>query len=222
MQQPENLNKIYPPIIFVNSKLKKPNFLRRKIDERIEKFRIYSSVTDISSVSRRYFVIGFFDGVLTVLGMIMGAHLSGEATSQIIISAGIATGLAHGISSGWGAYEAERIEQSIMVREKQKALLVEDKSCAVTKAHKFATYISSFVHAVAPIPAAIIPLIPYMFLDADKALIPAIALGLTSLFSVGAFMGAISKRNLLIAGLRMMLAGVATLAIVTILNPSHL
>ncbi|MBO8182286.1 MAG: VIT1/CCC1 transporter family protein [Archaeoglobus sp.] len=182
---------------------------------------MYSCITDLSSTSRRYFVIGFFDGVLTILGMIMGAHLSGQATSEIIISAGIATGLALGISSGWGAYEAEKIEQTIMMREKQRALLVK-KSSAVSRAHVFATYISSLVHAIAPIPAAYLPLIPYFFMRADDALIPSIVVGLTSLFIVGALMGKISKRNILIAGLRMMLAGLITLAVVTVLNPSHL
>jgi len=200
---------------------KKTNSFKKKLEDRLERYRMYSCITDLSSTSRRYFVIGFFDGVLTILGMIMGAHLSGQATSQIIISAGIATGLALGISSGWGAYEAEKIEQTIMMREKQKALLVE-KSSAVSRAHVFATYISSLVHAFAPIPAAFIPLIPYVFMEAEKALVPAVIVGLSSLFVVGSMMGKISKRNILIAGLRMMLAGVATLAVVTVLNPSHL
>ncbi len=199
---------------------KKANSFKKKFEDRLEKYRMYSCITDLSSTSRRYFVIGFFDGVLTILGMIMGAHLSGQATPQLIISAGIATGLALGISSGWGAYEAEKIEQTIMMREKQKAMLVE-KSSAVSKAHVFATYISSLVHAFAPIPAAFIPLIPYFFMEVEEALIPAVVMGLSSLFVVGAFMGKISKRNILIAGLRMMLAGLITLGVVTILNPSH-
>jgi predicted membrane protein (TIGR00267 family) len=198
---------------------KEKNF-KKRFEETFEKYRMYSRMTDLPSTSRRYFVIGFFDGVLTILGMIMGAHLSGQATSGIIISAGIATGLALGISSGWGAYEAEKIEQTITMREKQKAMLLENNS-AVSKAHLFATYVSSLVHAIAPIPAAFIPLIPYFFMRADEALIPAIVVGLVSLFFVGALMGKVSKRNLLIAGLRMMLAGLITLIVVTILNPSH-
>jgi len=193
----------------------------KKLRDGIDKYRIYSNITDITSVSRRYFVIGFFDGVLTVLGMIMGAHLSGGATSEIVISAGIATGLALGISSGWGAYEAEKIEQTIAMREKQKALLVNRESNTITKAHDFATYVSSTVHAIAPIPAAIIPLIPYMYMDAEKALYPAIGMGLTALFVVGALMGKVSKRNILIAGMRMVIAGLLTLVVVTLLNPSH-
>ncbi len=198
------------------------NSIKLKFKGIIDRYRIYSSITDIDSVSRRYFVIGFFDGVLTILGMIMGAHLSGSATSEIIISAGIATGLALGISSGWGAYEAEKIEQTIMKREKQKALLINRKSDTISKAHEFATYVSSTVHAIAPIPAAILPLIPYMFLPADDALVPAIGVGLFSLFVVGAIMGRVSKRNIIRAGLRMFLAGVLTLLVVTVLNPSHL
>ncbi|RLI71741.1 hypothetical protein DRO97_09560 [Archaeoglobales archaeon] len=187
----------------------------------VEDYRLYSSVTNISSISRRYFVIGFFDGVLTVLGMIMGAHLSGEASSTLIITAGIATALALGISSGWGAFEAERIEQLIIKREKEKAMLKNVKGCAIDKAHEFATMISSIVHGIAPIPAAIIPLIPYVFFPLNQAFYLALAFGLSSLFVVGAFLGKISKTNLIVAGLRMVIAGLVTLIVVTVLSPSH-
>ena len=187
----------------------------------IEDYRLYSSMADISSISRRYFVIGFFDGVLTVLGMIMGAHLSGDMTKELIISAGIATALALGISSGWGAFEAERIEQLIAKREKERALLKDIRGCTIDKAHEFATMISSIVHGVAPIPAAIIPLFPYVFLPVERAFYLALAFGLTSLFVVGTLLGRISKTNLIVAGLRMVVAGVVTLLVVTILSPSH-
>ncbi|RLI75482.1 hypothetical protein DRP05_14700 [Archaeoglobales archaeon] len=187
----------------------------------LENYRLYSSMTDISSISRRYFVIGFFDGVLTVLGMIMGAHLSGEASPSLIVTAGVATALALGISSGWGAFEAERIEQLIVKRRKEKALLKNVKGCAIEKAHEFATVVSSIVHGFAPIPAAIIPLLPYLFLPLNQAFYVSLALGLSSLFVVGMFLGRISKTNLIVAGLRMIVAGLVTLAVVTTLSPSH-
>jgi predicted membrane protein (TIGR00267 family) len=178
-------------------------------------------MTDIKSVSRRYFVIGYFDGVLTVLGMIMGAHLSGEASSRLIISAGVATALALGISSAWGAYEAERIEQNIMKSKKEKALLVDSRGCLIDRAHKFASYVSSAVHGIAPIIAAMVPIVPYILLPENEAFYLALILGLSSLFVVGSAVGKIAKFNILISGLRMVLAGLVTMIVVTLLSPSH-
>lgn len=193
--------------------------------KRIRKFRndleLYSKMTDITSISRRYFVIGFFDGVLTILGMIIGAHMVGEASSRLIISAGVATALALGISSSWGAFEAERIEQKIMKDEKDKALLVNSRECSIDRAHRFATYVSSIVHGIAPIIAALIPLFPYMFLPLEEAFIAAVSLGLLSLFIVGAVMGKVARFNIIMSGFRMLLAGILTALLVTILSPSH-
>lgn len=192
---------------------------------RIKNFRnnleLYSKMTDITSISRRYFVIGFFDGVLTILGMIIGAHAVGEVSSRLIISAGIATALALGISSSWGAFEAERIEQKITKDEKNKALLVNSRESSIDKAHRFATYVSSIVHGVAPIIAASIPLLPYTVLPIEEAFIAAVSLSFLSLFTVGAVMGKVARFNIIMSGLRLMLAGILTALLVAILSPSH-
>jgi len=192
---------------------------------RIRKFKsdleLYSKMTDLTSISRRYFVIGFFDGILTILGMIIGAHMVGEASSKLIISAGVATALALGISSSWGAFEAERIEQKIMKDEKDKALLINSKECSIDRAHRFATYISSIVHGVAPIIAALIPILPYVFLPLETAFIAAVSLSFLSLFIVGAIMGRVARFNIILSGFRTLLAGLLTALLVTIISPSH-
>ncbi len=193
--------------------------------DRIKKFKddleLYSRMTDITSISRRYFVIGFFDGVLTILGMIIGAHMAGEASSRLILSAGVATALALGISSSWGAFEAERIEQKIMKDRKERALLINSKECSIDRAHQFATYVSSIIHGISPIIAAFIPLLPYVFLPIEEAFTVAVSLGFASLFVVGSIMGRLAKFNIVLSGFRMLLAGILTALLVTILSPSH-
>jgi len=186
----------------------------------VEKYKLYSQITDLSSVSRRYFVIGFFDGALTILGLIMGAHLSGEASNNLIISAGIATALALGISSGFGAYEAEIIEQNIKKKEIERAML-SNVGGVIDSAHKVAIYFSAFIHGIAPLIASLIPLVPYAVLPLDLAFYSSMVLGFVSLFVVGFIFGRISKTNVLIAGLKFVLAGVITLIVITILNPTH-
>jgi len=179
-------------------------------------------MTDIVPVSRRYFIVGFFDGVLTIQGMILGAYLSGKSTTELIISAGIATALALGISSGWGAYEAEMVEQRALKKKREKALLKKVNGGIMERAHNFAIWMSAFVHAISPIIAAVITLSAFFFFPKDFAFIISIATGFILLFIIGLYMGKISRTNILVSGLRLLLAGVATLIVVTILNPSHI
>ena len=195
--------------------------MKNKLKKLREKINLYSEVTNLTSVSRRYFIIGFFDGVLTILGLIIGSHLSGEISARLIITAGVATALALGISSSWGAFEAERIEQKIMKDQKERALLINSKESAIDRAHRFAAYVSSIIHGIAPIIGAILPIIPYAFLPLKEAFIAAITIGFASLFILGAVMGRSAKFNMFVSGFRMFLAGVLTAVVVTILSPSH-
>ncbi|ADB58062.1 VIT1/CCC1 transporter family protein [Archaeoglobus profundus] len=191
-------------------------FLRNIFD----KYKLYSQITDISSISRRYFVIGYFDGVLTIMGLVVGAHLSGEISNTLIISAGFATALALAVSSGFGAYEAEIIEQSIRIKELEKAMLCEVGGVIET-AHKVAIYTSALVHAIAPLIGALIPLIPYIILPASIAYYDSLAIGFLSLFAVGFSFGRLSSTNVILAGLKFVLAGIITLIVIIVLNPVH-
>lgn len=188
---------------------------------KIKEIKYYFTLADVSSISRRYFIIGFFDGILTILGLNIGAFLSKHINTELMISATIATGLALGISSGWGAYEAERIEQNIERFEKEKALLLNKKDTILHRAHSFAAIFSSFIHAVSPILASLILLTPYFFLPAEDAFYSALALGFSSLFVLGLFFGKIAKMNIFISGLRMLSAGIFVVILVTLFNPSH-
>jgi len=196
-----------------------------KADKFFKKFKtfllnlkIYSQITDLSSVSRRYFVIGYFDGVLTIMGFVVGAHLSGKVTSELMIGAGFATALALAISSGFGAYEAEIVEQHIRKREIDKAMLREVGGI-IESAHKVAIYVSAFVHAVAPLVGGLIPILPYLIFTPDVAYIYSLAIGFVSLFIVGFAFGKVAKMNVIISGLKFVLAGLLTLIAVTILHP---
>jgi len=190
----------------------------KKVRERVN---LYIEVTDLISVSRRYFIIGFFDGVLTILGLIIGSHISGEISARLIITAGVATALALGISSSWGAYEAERIEQKIMKDQKERALLVNSRESSIDRAHRFAAYVSSIIHGISPIIGAILPISPYAFLPLDEAFVASLTIGFASLFILGAFMGKMAGYNIFVSGFRMFLAGVLTALIVIFLSPIH-
>lgn len=184
--------------------------------------RYYDQLTGVFSISRRYFVIGAFDGALTILGLILGA--SGHSSDpRLVIGAGIATSVALAVSSMFGAFEAERVEQDLQHQELQTAMLTEVRGDKVA-AHRFATLVSSVIHGVAPMIAGLLPIVPFLFVPAllsyAEAVVFASGITLAFLFVLGVYLGTLTKRNLAVAGIRLVAVALAT-AVITIYIGGH-
>lgn len=188
--------------------------------KRLKKIRFHFTITKSGAIARRYFVIGAFDGALTILGVILGAYVAEgdahpELAKQLILGAGFAGGIALAVSSTVGAYEAERVEHVLNHQQLEKAMLkcVEgDRKDAI----KTSTWLSALVHGIAPLFAAFIPLVPFFFMDLDSAVVTAIGMTIAFLFILGAYLGSIIKEMVIYTGLRFVIAGLGT-AIVLIL-----
>lgn len=91
-----------------------------------ERRKLYAEMTDLGEITRRYFVMNFFDGVLTVLGFIIGSFirfLQNAPPSKIdIIVPAIATSIAIGISGISGGYLSERAERKRNIIEMHKSM----------------------------------------------------------------------------------------------------
>uniref|UniRef100_A0A7J2TID7 VIT family protein n=1 Tax=Archaeoglobus fulgidus TaxID=2234 RepID=A0A7J2TID7_ARCFL len=186
-----------------------------------EKIRTYLDLAEAYSVSRRYFLIGFFDGLLAIAGFIVGAFISGHNDPKLVLSVGFATMLAIGISSAWGAFEAERIEQQFLKRKRERHMLSSFERSLIEDAHKFAILITSAVHGIAPVLGSIVLMAPYFFLPPLEAFEASMAIFCLSLFIVGVFMGRNVGGNVLINGLRTLLFGFFVMLLVIFLNPAH-
>jgi predicted membrane protein (TIGR00267 family) len=184
--------------------------------------RVYFDLAEISAVSRRYFVIGFFDGIITIAGMLIGAYLAGHNTPELVIPVGFATALALGISSSWGAFEAERVEQKALRLKREKSLLTRLDETIFDEAHSFATTFNSLVHGVSPILGASILILPYLFLPPFEALECSLVICAACLFALGFAMGKMAKERAFLNGIRMLILGLLVLFLVLILNPGHL
>lgn len=171
----------------------------------------YDEITNVGPIIRRYFVIGAFDGALTVLGIIIGASAFGdvEAHKALIISASLGASVALAVSSAVGAYEAERVEKKLDIRTIERALLAR-LSEEHREAFRFAAILSALVHGIAPLIAALLPVIPFGFLDAQTATIAAIGITLVILFALGVYLGNLVRERVLVTGLRFVAAGIGT------------
>jgi len=181
------------------------------------RMKMATEIHDLLPIARRYFVIGAFDGALTILGVIIGAYAVGELSDKLVIVAGFAAGVALSVSSAVGAYEAERIESALQHKQIERAMLRPVEGTRKDTA-KLGNLMSAFVHGIAPLIASIIPLTPFFLLPEQEAMMVAILLTLGFLFAMGAYLGSLLKEMILYTALRFVVAGLATAIIVFLLG----
>ena len=189
--------------------------------ETLRKFKVYLRVTGADSISRRYFVMNSFDGALTMLGVIVGAWASGSLDPRVIIGIGLGASLAMGVSGFSGAYMAERAERKRRLNRLKRAMLTDLGNTMHGKASHFASVWTAAVDAISPFMAALISMLPFFLaaanlIPASNAAIVSVILIMSMIFSLGMFLGRISKENMLLSGARTLAAGIIT-ALITAL-----
>ncbi|UCD92901.1 MAG: VIT1/CCC1 transporter family protein [Methanobacteriota archaeon] len=185
-----------------------------------ERIRQYQEITEYGPIVRRYFVLGAFDGTLTILGILLGAFFAGASKAQIsvIVAAGLSALVALAISSIVGAYEAERVEKKLDQKRVEKALLAKVGN-EHQEAYRFATRISAVIHGISPLVAGLIPIIPlYIIPLFNWAILTSAVVSLSLLFVIGWYLGSLVKERAVFTGLRFVLAALATAAIIVLIG----
>ncbi|GAF76991.1 unnamed protein product [marine sediment metagenome] len=196
---------------------------RKKIKKTIQKWKQYSEISDVGSVTRRYFVMNAFDGALTMLGVVIGAYVSGLIEQPIvIISAGIAGSIAMGVSGMSGAYMIEKAERTKKLKDLEKAMLTDMKNGLHDRSHRFATFFAAIVDGVSPAITAMIVISPFFLVNFgvisyEVAFFSTIALTLSILSLLGVYLAKISDESMIKYGIQMLVVGgiTAFLCIIT-------
>ena len=183
----------------------------------LEKWREYTQIADVGEIARRYFAMNAFDGVLTIIGVLMGHFVSGEQDAKVIVVVGMSTSLAMGISGLWGSYLTESAERRHGIEELERQTLVDLHDTKIGKASRMAAVAVALVDGLSPFLASALVLIPF-FLGSLFALInwayyASFALALLTLFGLGLFLGRISKENLVLSGGKTVIAGVVCMVV---------
>ena len=188
------------------------------------RLRDYEEITHTAPMVRRYFVIGAFDGVLTILALILGAAAAGAATHTdptqlthlILLSSGAAA-LGLSISSGLGAYEVERVERKLDQYTLEGAMLSQ-MGATHKGAFTYAAALSALVHALAPLIAAAFPVLPFLFLPFAAAIPVSVVIALAFLAVIGAYLGSLLRERLPMTALRFVLAGLVVAVVLYFLG----
>jgi predicted membrane protein (TIGR00267 family) len=164
-----------------------------------------------------------YDGAMTMLGIILGAHAGGLPDPRIVIGAGLGASFAMGVSGFSGAFETERAERMRRLHGLRRAMLTDLRRSFHLKAGMAASVWAAVVDGLSPALAAAVPMTPYALaflgiLSTQMALYVAVILILVLLFILGAFLGRISKANFIFGGLRMLLVGAVTAVILLLVG----
>ncbi|RLG92312.1 MAG: hypothetical protein DRO36_01895 [Candidatus Hecatellales archaeon] len=189
----------------------------------LKKSKEYIEIAKVGEIARRYFVLNAFDGALTVLGIIMGSYVVGVKDPRVVIGASFGACLAMGVSGFWGAYMAERAERKRALKDLEMALFINLKNTLLEKASKVATLWIAFIDGVSPTVVALSAITPFLLSHAnligfEVAFYASVTIILATLFILGAFLGKISRENVFLHGIRMVIVGVVISLIFIVLN----
>jgi predicted membrane protein (TIGR00267 family) len=181
----------------------------------LERLQEYEEVAEISEIARRYFAMNSFDGILTILGVLVGSDLAEVRTAAVVIVTGMATSVSMGVSGLWGAYLTESAERRKSLDDLEDYTLTDLSDTRIGRASRFAVVVVALVDGLAPLLASSLVLLPFFFArlwgDIVYSYYLSVAVAMVTLFGLGAFLGRISRQNILIAGLKMITAGIASL-----------
>lgn len=160
----------------------------------------------------RQFVRGFIDGALSVLGVVIGAS---AGNLDVIISAGIGGGVANGISNIFGAFTAERVEEEKEFRKIERSMLVELRDTELYREVRRRVMVRGLVDGISTIFGSVVPVFPFILayflgMSIHTALILSVSLTAISLGLIGLYYGRVSRENLVVSCMKMVLMGLFT------------
>jgi len=190
---------------------------RGRLAQGIDDVREYERIAGFSQIARRALANNAFDGVLTMIGVLMGNYLGNVRSAGTVIRIGIATSISIGISGLWGAYLAESAERGRELAELERISLTDLGETKIGRASRMAVIVVSLVDGLSPLVSSLIVLTPLFFAPTIGNILVSYALSmvvaLLSLFGLGMFLGHISGRSLVGYGLRTVVAGIVAITI---------
>ena len=184
-----------------------------------ERIKAHLELSEVSEIARRYFVMNAFDGVLTMLGVIVGAYLAGSVDHALILGTGISASIAMSVSGFSGSYVTEQAERTREMKKLESALLINLDGTRHGVAKRFAVLFVSLIGGLSPALGAIIVVSPFFFGSAitqEMAVFASIALALLTLFVLGMYLAHISDEKLIAHGIKMLGVGIVTIIICTV------
>ena len=183
----------------------------------LQLLREYNSLAHIGEIGRRYFAMNAFDGVLTIIGVLMGNLMARVDEPRIVVSTGMATCIAMGISGLWGAYLTEAAERKRDLIELGRYTLSDLDDTRIGRASRAAVVVVALIDGFSPFLAALVVLIPFFVAGVFPAITwvyySSLGMATLTLFGLGLFLGHVSQESMIGYGIKTVLAGAISILI---------
>ncbi len=183
----------------------------------LQQLREYEDIAEVGEIARRYFAMNAFDGILTMIGVLVGNYSAGVESARVVISTGLATSMAIGVSGLWGAYFTESAERKRDLDDLESYTLTDLNETKIGRASRAAAIVVSLVDGFAPFLAALVVLSPFFLTslwgNIYHSYYLSLVVALGALFALGAFLGAISRENMALMGVKMIGAGLLAMVL---------
>lgn len=192
-----------------------------RVRRQMETLRHYHEIAEVGEIARRYFAMNAFDGVLTAIGVLVGAYFGDVDSARAIFILVLTTAVGMGVSGFYGSYLVERAERERAMHELEESTLTSLEDTAIASASRYASVVIAAVDGTSPFAAALIVMIPFAFvgvISIHAAYYLAVVAGLVELFLLGVFLGAVSRDRLWLSGIRLVVAGLVALALSVLLG----
>lgn len=188
----------------------------------VERITKYDRITKMSKMIRRYFVMNAFDGALTIFGVLIGGFVAKITDPTLIIKLGLATSIAVGISGFTGTFFTESAERKLEMKQIEAAVYRKLDKTEIHRAYTFASISTALVDGLSPFTASLFILFPFIFAPAGIAIeniyFMSFALAIIFFFLLGLFLGKISKENMLLTALKLVVAGIICMVAIILLD----
>jgi predicted membrane protein (TIGR00267 family) len=195
---------------------------KRPIRNIMEKANEYNDIANIGDVARRSFGNNSFDGILTMIGVLIGSYAAGIEDQRAIIITGLSTGIAIMISGAWGAYLTESAERKKYINELGKSTLSDLNGSRIGRASRFAAVAVSVVDGLSPLIGSLLVLLPFfftgMFPSINYVYFTSLGVALVALFALGIWLGSVAEENKIVYGLKTLLAGIVSILVGSLLS----
>jgi predicted membrane protein (TIGR00267 family) len=173
-------------------------------------FRDYNRIAKIDKIVRRYFLMNTFDGLMIILGLMLGSMISGLSEPELVIKVSIAAAIAMAVSGIWGAYMAEHAERARELKKLERVTMHKLRNTKIERAFYAASIIVALVDGISPVLATMTVLIPFFIpgISIMAMYMASIAIAFSILALLGLFTAIVAKERIVPSIIRMLLAGV--------------
>lgn len=165
-----------------------------------------------NEIARRYILINGFDGILTILGIVIASFVGGFKEPKLILFPVFGATIAMAISGSFGALFAELAEQKKQLKELEKHLLSSLKNTHLEKRRKFIAVLIALLDGATPLFFSLVLIFPFIFasfklISIALAYVLFFAFTMISLSFLGFLTAKISKDDYFLHVLRMLGTG---------------